>query len=188
MELSREIDPASPIWITPTVLGSCLAIVLAHALYTYKKELPLPPGPPGIGPGIGPAMAPAPRPVDATPDTRVYFFFTKVNYAYADILKPFTWTPAVWHNLGIALVLLLIIALAATEVTYLSMHVLKKSLTSMENTGSQVASALALCLLLAVLYYRLRDSALSSILYVLALAFIMVLGALISSQTQVNVQ
>jgi hypothetical protein len=188
--VTRELDPASPIWITPSVLGSCLALVLGYTLYTYRKELPLPPGPPGIGPG----MAPVPRPVDTSPDNRVYFFFEKVPQLSSWYLFPWkllardeSFGP-IMKNLGIALVLATVLGLAITEVTFITIHTLQKPLAFMENTGAQVASALCLCLLLAVLYYRLRDAALTSILYVLGIAFIMVLGALISSQTQVNVQ
>ena len=192
--VDRRIDPASPIWITPTVLGSCLALVVGYALYTYKKELPLPPVLPGAAAA---AAAPAPRPISDAPDNSVYFFFTKVNdldywYTLFPVFSKLAKRDAdfntVMANIGIFFVLALVAGLVITEITLVATHTIIKPLSFSQNVGAQVASALTLCLLLAVLFYKLRDSSLTPILYMMSISFLMILGAVISSQTQVNVQ
>lgn len=189
--VGRIIDPASPIWITPTVLGSCLALVVGYVLYTYKKELPLPPALPGA------AAAPGPRPISDAPDNSVYFFFTKVNdldywYTLVPVFIKLAKRDAdfntVMANIGIFLVLALVAGLVITEITLVATHTIIKPLSLSQNIGAQVASALTLCLLLAVLFYKLRDSSLTPILYMMSISFLIILGAVISSQTQVNVQ
>lgn len=193
--VGRIIDPVSPIWITPTVLGSCLVLVVGYALYTYKKELPLPPALPGAAAA---APAPTPRHINDAPDNSVYFFFTKVNdlpdYWYT-LIPVFTKLSkydadfsTVMANIGIFLALALVAGLVIIEITLVATHTTIGTLSFSQNVGAQVASALTLCLLLAVLFYKLRDSSLTPMLYMMSISFLMILGAVISSQTQVNVQ
>jgi len=193
--VGRIIDPVSPIWITPAVLGSCLALVVGYALYTYKTELPLPPALPGAASAA--AAAPTPRHINDAPDNSVYFFFTKVNdldywYTLIPVFTKLSKRDAdfftVMANIGIFLVLALVAGLVITEITLVATHTIIKPLSLSQNIGAQVASALTLCLLLAVLFYKLRDSSLTPMLYMMSISFLIILGAVISSQTQVNVQ
>ena len=190
-DVRRTIDPASPIWITPTVLGSCLALFGGYALYTYKKPLPLPPLLNGAAQGH------ESRAAAASEDNKFYFFFDKVpNLDIYNIPKIvghlFGSTPVdssdmtVRKNFGIFIILLLTFGLTICEITVITSHIMDRKLESTSNVGVQVASALTLSILLAVLFYRLRDTSMTPMLYLLSLSFIMILGALISSQVQVN--